>query len=158
MFAGFDQAKNIFEGFGNPEKEDTGEEEEEKAQYKYKFKQINADFNKDFHDFKVVKDMTFGDLKSMITKDLIIAADRDLDGNINFNEYLLIRKALIAWSQCTTARMNRSELRCALTMMTPYRNPEQNEVDAIFKLGMNFSKTVRFNNLSFPVFVLLSDL
>lgn len=79
MFAGYQQAKGIFEGFGNPEKEEGGEEGEA-AKYKAKFKQLNADFNKDFNDFTVRKDMDFGDLKSMITKDLIIAADRNLDG------------------------------------------------------------------------------
>lgn len=31
-----------------------------------------------------------------IAHDLMLAADRDLDGNLNFNEYLTIRRAAIA--------------------------------------------------------------
>lgn len=35
--------------------------------------------------------------KENLSKDLVIAMDRDMNGYINFNEYLLIRKSVIAW-------------------------------------------------------------
>jgi hypothetical protein len=63
--------------------------------------------------------MSFIDFKTYVAKDLLIAADRDLDGNINFNEYLLIRKALIAWQQCASYKMNKSDLKCAMTVIQP---------------------------------------
>lgn len=37
------------------------------------------------------------DFKKTIGKDIIIAVDRDLNSQINFNEYMLIRKSVMAW-------------------------------------------------------------
>lgn len=34
--------------------------------------------------------------------DLMVAADRDKDGQINFAEYLFMRKIAAAWKKCVT--------------------------------------------------------
>lgn len=42
-----------------------------------------------------------------VASDLIIAVDRDLDGKMNFSEYMLIRKGLVTWKHCAQGGMNR---------------------------------------------------
>jgi len=51
-----------------------------------------------------------------ISSDLIIAVDRDLDGKMNFAEYMLVRKGSVAWKECAQGGMNRSALKCALNL------------------------------------------
>lgn len=67
--------------------------------------------------------------------DLMIASDRDLDGTINFSEYLLMRRSIISWMQCAQQFMNRAGLRCALSIAVPGRDLAQAEADTIFHLG-----------------------
>lgn len=95
----------------------------------------------------------------MVAKDLLFAADRDLDGFINFSEYLLIRKAIIAWKQCASYKMNRSGLKCALTIVQPYKAPEQNEADMMWDLIVdNNNAGTDKMSLSFQLFVLIADM
>lgn len=91
-----------------------------------------------------------------VAKDLLVSVDRDLDGTINFSEQLLMRRAAIAWKSCAQETMNRAGLRCGLSIVVQGRNMDQSEADAVFKVGKQY-----INNqwtISFPVFVLLSDL
>lgn len=36
-------------------------------------------------------------LHKAIAQDMLIAIDRDMNGRLNFNEYMLLRKSVIAW-------------------------------------------------------------
>lgn len=53
--------------------------------------------------------------------------------------------------------MNRSDLKCALTITTPYKQPEQSEVDIIFDVGERVMP-VKQKNLSFIAFLMLADI
>lgn len=90
----------------------------------------------------------------------MIAADRDLDGYLNFNEYLLVRKALIGWQQCATFKMNKSDLKCALTIIQPFRLPEQAEIDMMAEIATMTIKEAPHSEhqISFQQFVLLADI
>lgn len=68
-------------------------------------------------------------------KDILIACDLNIDGKLNFNEYLLIRKGVVAWLQCAQTSMNRAGLKCGLTLTVPGRQIEQSEADIMFRLG-----------------------
>jgi len=88
---------------------------------------------------------------------LMLAADRDLDGKINLAEYLLIRRAIIAWNECAQETMNRAGLRCALNITTAdHRNVDQAEADASFSIGVAMQDFK--GGLSFPVFLMIADL
>lgn len=73
--------------------------------------------------------------------DLLFAADRDNNGRINFSEYLLIRRAVVAWLQCSQSFMNRAGLRCGLALTSQHRTISQSEADIVFKLGNNLMKS-----------------
>lgn len=73
--------------------------------------------------------------------DLLFAADRDNNGRVNFSEYLLIRRAVVAWLQCSQSFMNRAGLRCGLALTSQHRTISQSEADIIFKLGNNLMKS-----------------
>lgn len=88
----------------------------------------------------------------------MLSCDRDMDGFLNFSEYLLIRKGLIAWNQCAQVNMNRIGLKCALTIATPLKTPSQSEVDVVFKLGLEISEDRYQQTITFPIFVLILDI
>lgn len=82
--------------------------------------------------------------------------DRDLDGKMNFSEYLLIRMGIVAWKECAQGGMNRPGLRCALSLTLKERDVSQAEANTMFNTGLtlqHFNKT----SLNFQVFVLLAD-
>lgn len=93
-----------------------------------------------------------------LSYDLMLACDRDQDGFINFSEYIMIRRGLIAWKQCAEVKMNRQGLKCALTITTPLKTPSQSEVDVVFKLGQEISHDRYAKSMSFPIFILVSDI
>lgn len=90
--------------------------------------------------------------------DLMVAADRDQDGAINFSEYLLLRRALVAWLQCSQEFMNRAGLRCGLSITVRGRDIAQAEADIVFNLGARIMKNDDPKKLSFACFVYLADL
>lgn len=92
-----------------------------------------------------------------LAEDLIIAVDLDLDGHIDFAEYLLLRKAAVAWSHCAQETMNKTGLRCALALTVSGRHVEQSEADTAFRVGLRLMPHDTFT-LSFPIFVIISDL
>lgn len=92
-----------------------------------------------------------------LARDLIIAVDLDLDGKMNFAEYLLLRRAAVSWVNCAQETMNRAGLRCALALAVPGRLVEQSEADTAFRVGMRLMQSNKFT-LSFPVYVLIADL
>lgn len=53
--------------------------------------------------------------------------------------------------------MNRTDLRCGLTITNPYRSPQQPEVDQIFRIGERINMHIN-TNISFITFVMLADL
>lgn len=88
---------------------------------------------------------------------MILGCDRDLDGKINLAEYLMMRRALIAWNECAQETMNRAGLRCALNITTTdHRNVDQAEADTAFAIGISMQDYK--NGLSFPVFLMIADL
>lgn len=96
-------------------------------------------------------------LGKRLAEDLVIAVDLDLDGHVNLAEYLLLRKAAVAWSNCAQETMNKTGLRCALALCVPGRHVEQAEADTVFRVGLRLMPHDSFT-LSFPIFVLISDL
>jgi hypothetical protein len=66
-----------------------------------------------------------------MTKDVMMACDRNLDSKLDFYEYLQIRGAILAWLTCVNQVMNRASLRCALGTLVPDRRPLQSEADII---------------------------
>lgn len=70
----------------------------------------------------------------------------------------MIRRGLIAWKQCAQVKMNRQGLKCALTITTPLKTPSQSEVDVVFKLGQEISHDRWVKTISFPVYLLISDI
>jgi Ca2+-binding EF-hand superfamily protein len=88
---------------------------------------------------------------------VVLGCDRDLDGKINLAEYLMMRRALIAWNECAQETMNRAGLRCALNITTTdHRNVDQAEADTAFGIGISMQNYK--NGLSFPVFLMIADL
>lgn len=92
-----------------------------------------------------------------IAKDFVQAVDRDMDGSINFSEYLLIRRAAIAWHECAQDSMNRSSLRCALSIVVHGTNVAQSEADSVFRVALSLMKVQKWA-ISFPLFILVADL
>lgn len=92
-----------------------------------------------------------------IAGDLLIALDRDLNGVLNFSEYLNLRRSVIAWSQCTQASMNRAGLRCGLNIAVPGKNLSQPEADVLYSLGIRFNE-IHDNKMSFCAFIYLVDI
>lgn len=91
------------------------------------------------------------------SKQVLLAVDRDLDGQINLAEYLLMRRAIIAWRECAQETMNRAGLRCALSLITnDHRNVDQSEADAVFLVGVSLQNYK--NGLSFPTYLMIADL
>lgn len=151
---------NSFETFGvnEVEKQSGVEEEEEGARFKQKrqYKGKNGlEYRPDETPYG--PGITEKEFNYEVGQNLLIAADRDLDGLINFSEQLLIRRALIAWLQCSATRMNRTDLKCGLVIVTPFRSPHQSEVDLIFDVGIKITPTAG-KNISFITFVMLCDI
>lgn len=71
------------------------------------------------------------DFKKQLGDDLLIAMDRDLNGKLNFNEYMMIRKGVIAWLYCVETTMNRQSMKCGLSLLSKDRTPIQSEADAV---------------------------
>jgi len=68
-----------------------------------------------------------------------------------------MRRAIIAWHECAQETMNRAGLRCSLSLITnDHRNVDQSEADAVFLVGVSMQENK--NGLSFPVFLMISDL
>lgn len=86
-----------------------------------------------------------------------MAIDRDLDNKININEYVTMRKAIIAWAECAEVTMSPRALRCGLVIVSQGRNIEQSEANIIFNYGLSLQRRNKFK-LSFPIFLLVSDL
>lgn len=82
------------------------------------------------------KDLAY---KKRLQSDLLLAIDRDLNGMINFSEYMMIRHAVSSWIYCAEKGMNRQSLRCALSLVSD-RTPTQAEADQIYELGQTFSQ------------------
>lgn len=88
---------------------------------------------------------------------VLLAVDRDLDGKMNLAEYLMMRRAIIAWHECAQETMNRAGLRCSLSLITnDHRNVDQSEADAVFLIASSLQDNK--NGLSFPVFLMIADL
>jgi len=73
------------------------------------------------------------------------------------NEYVTIRKSIIAWSECSDATMSPKGLRCGLGIVSNGRTIEQSDANIVFEFGISLQKKNKFR-ISFPVFLLISDL
>lgn len=71
------------------------------------------------------------EFKKLMGQDLLVAMDRDLNGQLNFNEYMMIRKGVIAWLYCVETTMNRQSMKCGLSIMSRDRVPIQSEADSV---------------------------
>lgn len=63
----------------------------------------------------------------------------------------------MAWTNCAQETMNKTGLRCALALAVPGRHVEQSEADTAFRIALRLMPHDSFT-ISFPVFVLISDL
>lgn len=62
---------------------------------------------------------------------MIYAMDRNHDGQLNFAEYLFMRKMASAWRRCVTGwGMNWKELKCGLRVTATVRGSAVNDGDA----------------------------
>jgi len=75
-----------------------------------------------------------------LSNDLILAADRDLDGKIDLSEYISLRKAVIAWSECADSTMSPRSLRCGLSIVSQGRTVEQSDANAVFKFALGLQQ------------------
>lgn len=98
-----------------------------------------------------------GENKVDIPEDIMLAIDRDLDGTVNFAEYLMMRRAAHAWVECAQETMNRAGLRCGLSIVVPSRQVDQSEADVVFRVGLTLMPKNKWS-ISFPIFVMVSDL
>lgn len=96
--------------------------------------------------------------KVQLQKDIMLACDRNQDQKLNFNEYMQIRGAILAWLQCVNQIMNRAGLKCALSTLVPDRRPLQAEADVAFKLGQKLMNDTQDRDISFPIFLMILDL
>lgn len=124
------QAMETFRGFGKDELEENQHWKEPTAP---------ATLTDEEAADKQTEERDIDTFYNNLSYDLMLSCDRDMDGFINFSEYLLVRKGLIAWNQCAQVKMNRIGLKCALTISTPLKTPSQSEVDVVFKLGLEIS-------------------
>jgi hypothetical protein len=91
-----------------------------------------------------------------VAADLILACDRNLDGKLNFSEYLFLRRAAVAWTMCASERMNRAGLKCGLSIVVQSRTVSQSEADVAFRVALGYMKGSW--DISFVAFAMISDL
>lgn len=108
--------------------------------------------------YSATKPFKKGGRKDQLITDIMLACDRNQDQKLNFNEYMQIRGAILAWMQCVNQIMNRSGLKCALSTLVPDRRPLQAEADVVFRLGQKLMNDTQDRDISFPVFLMILDL
>jgi hypothetical protein len=69
--------------------------------------------------------------------EILTACERDLDGKLNFSEYLWLRRAAIAWQMCASERMSRAGLKCGLSIVVQGRNLSQAEANTAFRVAVS---------------------